>query len=199
MNKSRLEAFSDGVFAIIITIMVLELKMPHGTDWNAIKSVLPSFASYILSFIFIGIYWGNHHHLVHAAHSVDGKMIWANLAQLFWLSLVPPLTAWMADTDFEPIPVAIYGGLLVACGVAFTILSLIIVKSRPSEKEALFHAFRRSNSKGKISTIGYILSIPLAFVHPLISCILFISIALMWIIPDKDVEKFITQESETRK
>ncbi|MEP7236194.1 MAG: TMEM175 family protein [Ignavibacteriota bacterium] len=198
MNKTRLEAFSDGVLAIIITIMVLELKMPHDTSWEAIKSVFPSFGSYVLSFIFIGIYWGNHHHLLHATNRVTAKMIWANLALLFCLSLVPPFTAWMADTNFDPVPVAIYGALLCACGVAFTILAQIVVASRPSDKEEIIKAFRRSQTKGKISTAAYLLAIPLAFVNPMISCFLFIATSFMWIIPDRDVENFVVQRNQAK-
>ena len=192
MNKTRLEAFSDGVLAIIITIMVLELKIPHGTDWEAIKPILPTLGSYILSFVFIGIYWGNHHHLLHTALKVNGKIIWANLHLLFWLSLVPFATMWMGENNFGTVPVAIYGALLVLCGVAFTILSKVIASSWKSETK-LTKVFQQTNSKAKISTILYISSIPLAFVHPLISCLLFITVSAMWIIPNKELEKILDE------
>ena len=191
MNKNRLEAFSDGVLAIIITIMVLEIKMPHGTSWEAIKTVLPSLGSYVLSFLFIGSYWGNHHHLLHTLQKVNGKIIWANLHLLFWLSLVPLGTAWMADNNFDSVSVAIYGALLVACGLAFALLSSIIGRSQRSESE-LSRALEKSKLKIAISSVLYISSIPLAFVHPLISCAIFAIVAVMWIIPNKDVEKALS-------
>jgi len=192
MNKTRLEAFSDGVLAIIITIMVLELKIPHGTDWEAIKAIIPTLGSYILSFVFICIYWGNHHHLLHTANRVNGKIIWANLHLLFWLSLVPFATMWMGENNFGSIPVAIYGGLLVLCGVAFTILSKVIANSWKTETK-LTKVFQQTNSKAMISTVLYVSSIPLAFVHPLISCLFFITVSAMWIIPNKELEKILDE------
>lgn len=192
MNKTRLEAFSDGVLAIIITIMVLEIKMPHGTSWDAMKSILPSLGSYLLSFLVIGIYWGNHHHLLHSLHKVSGKIIWANLDLLFWLSLLPFATKWMADNDFDSASVAIYGGLLVISGLAFSILSNIIAKNQKSDAE-LTKALQKSKMKANISTALYIFSIPLAFVHPAISCTLFAVVALMWIIPNRDLERLLAE------
>ena len=190
MNKTRLEAFSDGVLAILITIMVLELKVPHSTNWDAIKPTLQTLGSYVLSFVFIGIYWGNHHHMFQAAGKINGKIIWANMHLLFWLSLVPFATAWMGENNFDSIPVAIYGALLVFCGVAFNILGSSVEKTRPFQTE-LSIIFKRTNTKGKISTILYLSSIPLAFVHPLISCAIFVTVSLMWIIPNKDVERLL--------
>ena len=192
MNKTRLEAFSDGVLAILITIMVLELKVPHSTNWDAIKPILLTLGSYVLSFVFIGIYWGNHHHLLQTAQTVNGKIIWANMHLLFWLSLIPFATAWMGENNFDAIPVAIYGSLLVCCGAAFNILGKSIEKSRTTPYE-LAKIFQRTNTKGKISTILYLTSIPLAFVQPLISCTIFVVVAIMWIMPNKDLEKLLRE------
>jgi uncharacterized membrane protein len=194
MNKNRLEAFSDGVLAIIITIMVLELKMPRGTDWNSIKLILPTLSSYVLSFVFIGIYWGNHHHLLHTANKVNGKIIWANHHLLFWLSLVPFATMWMGENNFSSVPVAIYGGLLVLCGIAFTILARAIVSSKATVLNDPYKAFHKTDVKAILSTVLYISTIPLAFIEPLISCTIYIIVALMWIIPDKEVEKILSGE-----
>src|SRR5579864_219241 len=155
MNKSRFEAFSDGVLAIIITIMVLELKVPNGTDWNAIKSILPSFGSYLLSFVFIGIYWGNHHHLIHTLHKVNGTIIWANLHLLFWLSLIPFGTRWMAESNFDQVAVAMYGALLVACGFGYGMLSGIIART-PSTEPDLSQILQKSNFKKTVSYILYL-------------------------------------------
>lgn len=192
MNKNRLEAFSDGVMAIIITIMVLELKIPQGADWNSIKPILPTLGSYVLSFVFIGIYWGNHHHLVHTVERVSGKIIWANLHLLFWLSLVPVATNWMGQQGFEPIPVAIYGALLALCGIAFNILGTVIASGRTSE-HPLANVFRGNQKKGRMSELLYIASVPLAFLHPAISYVIFAVVALMWIVPNKDVEKILSE------
>ncbi len=192
MNKARLEAFSDGVLAILITIMVIELKVPHSTNWEAIKPVLLTLGSYVLSFVFIAIYWGNHHHLLQTAQKINGKIIWANMHLLFWLSLIPFATSWMGENNFDSVPVAVYGALLVLCGIAFTILVVLVQKSRqlPSDLAAIF---QQTNMKGKISTLLYLSSIPLAFLHPLISCIIFIIVALMWIMPNKDVERILDE------
>jgi uncharacterized membrane protein len=168
--------------------MVLEIKMPHDTSWEQIKHILPSLGSYLLSFVFIGIYWGNHHHLIHTLHKVNGKIIWANLHLLFWLSLIPIGTAWMADTNFDPIAVAIYGGLLVACGFGYGVLSGIIADA-PSVAPELSKVLHQSQPKKMISYVLYLSSIPLAFVDPAISCTIFAIVGLMWIIPNKDVER----------
>lgn len=193
MNRTRLEAFSDGVLAIIITIMVLELKIPYGTDWNSVKPILPTLGSYVLSFVFIGIYWANHHHLVHTVERVNGKIIWANLHLLFWLSLVPVATGWMGENGFHPVTVAVYGALLVCCGVAYTILGTVIASNRSTEHALGNVVTRQLKTKGVISTIFYLASIPLAFVHPGISCALFAIVSLMWIVPDKEVEKLLSE------
>jgi uncharacterized membrane protein len=188
MTKTRLEAFSDGVIAIIITIMVLELKTPHGTDWVDIKPLIPVFLSYVLSFIMIGIYWGNHHHLLHTVSQVTSGMIWANLHLLFWLSLVPFATAWMGENNFSSTTVAAYAFLLNLCGVAYFILLRVIEKVHPHHKE-LVEPLRKQNRKGTISVIVYTIAIPAAFVHPLISAILFVLVAIMWWIPDRNIER----------
>ncbi len=192
MNKTRLEAFSDGVLAIIITIMVLELKIPHGTDWNSLKPIIPTLGSYVLSFVFIGIYWANHHHLVHTVERVNGKIIWANLHLLFWLSLLPVATGWMGENGFDPVAVAVYGGLCVCCGLAYTILGLTITSSQSTERTMGKVVTEQLKTKGLLSTILYLASIPLAFVHPGISCGLFAVVSLMWIVPDKKLEKILS-------
>src|SRR5215207_10998562 len=158
MTKTRLEAFSDGVLAIIITIMVLELKIPHGTDWTAIKPLIPVALSYVLSFIIIGIYWGNHHHLLHTVTHVNSKMIWANLHLLFWLSLIPFTTAWMGENNFNQTPVAAYALLLALCGMAYFILLRVIEQSHP-HLAALQEPLRKQSRKGKFSLVIYLLAI----------------------------------------
>jgi uncharacterized membrane protein len=193
MNKTRLEAFSDGVLAIIITIMVLELKIPHGTDWNSVMPIFPTHGSYVLSFVFIGIYWGNHHHLVHTVERVNGKIIWANLHLLFWLSLLPVATGWMGENGFDSVAVAVYGALCVCCGLAYTVLGLVIASSRSTEHALGEVVSRQLKTKGVLSTVLYVSSVPLAFVHPGISCALFIIVALMWIVPDRAVEKLLSE------
>src|SRR3982750_2842700 len=188
MTKTRLEAFSDGVLAIIITIMVLELKIPHGTGWDAIEPLIPVAVSYVLMFIIIGIYWGNHHHLLHTVGHVNSKMIWANLHLLFWLSLIPFGTAWMGENNFKSITVAVYAGILDLCGLAYYILLMVVRNSHPNNK-ALLIPLQKQTRKGLISTIGYTIAIPLAFVHPLISGILFLSVAIVWWVPDSNIER----------
>jgi len=193
MNKTRLEAFSDGVIAIIITIMVLELRLPHGTDWYALKELAPVFSSYALSFLFIGIYWGNHHHLLHTVKRVTTGMMWANLNLLFWLSLIPFATAWMGENHFVSFPVATYAVLLLLCGVAFTILQKTIEKTLESNSN-IKHALERVSKKGIFSLIIYITSIPFAYINPVISGMLFVSVSIMWLIPDKSIERAISNE-----
>jgi uncharacterized membrane protein len=188
MTKTRLEAFSDGVLAIIITIMVLELKIPHGTGWEDIKPIFPVAISYVLSFIIIGIYWGNHHHLLHTVNHVNSKMIWANLHLLFWLSLIPFGTAWMGENNFKSITVAVYAGILDLCGLAYFILLLTVRKSHPSNR-SLLAALEKQTGKGTVSTIAYTLAIPAAFIHPLISGIIFVLVAIVWWMPDGNIEK----------
>jgi len=189
MNKSRLEAFSDGVFAIIITIMVLELKVPQGTSLAVMQPLLPVFLCYILSFLFIAIYWGNHHHLMHTVKKINAAIIWSNMHLLFWLSLVPFATGWMGVNNFDRITVAVYGGLLIMNGVAYTMLSKAIKRTHTEETE-LTIAVEKSNVKGLISLVLYGASIPIAlFVHPALSAGLFAVVSIMWIIPSRDIEK----------
>ncbi|MCX6148478.1 MAG: TMEM175 family protein [Candidatus Kapabacteria bacterium] len=188
MNKTRLEAFSDGVIAIIITIMVLEIKIPHSSQWAELYALIPVFISYFMSFMFVGIYWGNHHHLLHSVKQISSGIIWANINLLFWLSLVPFATGWMGENHFESNTVALYGILLLLCGVAFTFLQKSVEKNS-HDIEKLKEAFKNLNKKGIVSTIGYASSIPLAYYNPIISGAIFLTVALMWIIPDKNIEK----------
>lgn len=188
MNKNRIEAFSDGVLAIIITIMVLEFKIPRSSDWSELKQLVPVFESYILSFINIGIYWGNHHHLLHSVKKINGGIIWANLNLLFWLSLIPFVTGWMGENNFASNTVAIYAIVLLFCGGSYTILKKTIEKNAHN-KEALKIAFRKSEKKELVSVVAYSLSVPIAFYFPLISGAIFLLVALMWIIPDKKIEE----------
>jgi uncharacterized membrane protein len=192
MNKTRLEAFSDGVMAIIITIMVLELKIPHGTDWPAVRPLVPVFISYVLSFIIVGIYWGNHHHLLHAVQHVNSKMIWFNMHLLFWLSLLPFGTAWMGENNFSSITVAVYAAILFLCGLAYFFLLKVVEAAQPNN-EALGFALRKQTRKGTFSSIGYLSAIPLAFVHPAISGGIFVLVAVSWWIPDRNIEKSVKE------
>ncbi len=187
MNKSRLEAFSDGVIAIIITIMVLELKAPHGTDVTALGALVPVLLGYAVSFVFVGIYWSNHHHLLHAIKHVNGRVLWANLHLLFWLSLVPFATAWVGETDRAPWPLALYGVVLLMSGVAYSILtrSLISLHGRDS---MLASAVGR-DFKGILSLGLYAAAIPLAFVSSWIAIGLYVLVAIMWLIPDRRIER----------
>ncbi|MEI8086596.1 MAG: TMEM175 family protein [Paludibacter sp.] len=193
MNKNRLEAFSDGVLAIIITIMVLEFKVPHGSDLKQLEELIPVFISYGLSFSYIGIYWGNHHHLLHSVKEVTSVMILSNLNLLFWLSLVPFATAWMGENHFETNTVAMYGVILLLCGAAYYILQKEVEKNS-KDSEALKEAFKMSRKKGNISLVMYVCSIPLAYVHPYISYGIFIISSIMWLIPDKNIEKALKSE-----
>lgn len=193
MNKTRLEAFSDGVLAIIITIMVLEIKIPHSGEWAELKTLIPVFISYMLSFIYIGIYWGNHHHLLHSIKTVSPGIIWGNINLLFWLSLIPFATGWMGENHFAPNTVMTYGVILLLAGVSFTILQKAIEK-HTQDLDALKKAFVNLEKKGIASVIGYFASIPLAYVNPLFSGIIFVAIAILWIIPDKNLEKALTKE-----
>jgi uncharacterized membrane protein len=187
MSKNRMEAFSDGVIAIIITIMVLELKAPRGIDPAALRPLIPVFLSYVLSFVFLGIYWSNHHHLLQAIKHVDGRVLWANLHLLFWLSLIPFATAWMGENRFAPWPVAVYGVVLLLAAIAYFILTraLIALHGRDS---VLGTAVGRDR-KGKISIAIYAAAIPLALADPWISCALYVLVAVLWLIPDRRIEK----------
>jgi len=188
MNKTRLEAFSDGVIAIIITIMVLELKLPAGDTFEVLREVFPQFMSYLLSFIFIGIYWGNHHHLLHTVQRVSSGIIWANLNLLFWLSLVPIATGWMGANHFAPNAVAIYAALLAACGFAYFILQRLIVKCHDFNP-AMLKAMGKQSLKGIVSQVSYLSAIPLAYLNPFISVALFVFVAALWIVPDRNIER----------
>src|SRR3954447_5523216 len=185
MNKGRLEAFSDGVFAVIITIMVLELRVPHGDGWTAARPLLPVFFTYILSYVFLGIYWNNHHHLLHASDRIDGTVLWANLHLLFWLSLVPFVTGWMGENHFAALPTAVYGCVLLMAGVAFLILELRLLRAGNQRLAAALG----SDRKGKISAVLYLVAIPLAFVNQAVSDVIYVCVALVWLVPDSRIER----------
>jgi len=187
MNKGRLEAFSDGVLAVIITIMVLELKRPDGPTYHDILLILPSVGTYLISFIFIGIYWNNHHHLLHSRMRVSGAVLWANLHLLFWLSLVPPVTAWLAMYGFQPLLVAIYAFLQLMAGLAYFVLGRMLVSANGPDSE-LARAIGK-DFKGKISVVAYALAIGLAWVSPLASCAIIVGVALYWLVPDRRIER----------
>jgi uncharacterized membrane protein len=191
MGRGRLEAFSDGVLAII-TIMVLELKVPHGADLGALGPLLPVFLSYVLSFIFIGIYWSNHHHLFHAVRHVDGRILWANLHLLFWLSLIPFVTGWMGENHFAAWPVALYGTVLLSAAIAYLILTRILV-SYHGRDSALATAVGK-DFKGKVSVVCYSVAIPLAFVNAWLACGLYV-LVVMWLIPDRRIERELTERT----
>jgi uncharacterized membrane protein len=193
MGKGRLEAFSDGVFAILITIMVLELKVPQGDTPAALIPLVPIFLSYVLSFIFLGIYWNNHHHMLHLTERVTGGILWANLHLLFWLSLVPFATGWMGQNHFAAAPTALYGVPLFMAGVAYLILQQMIVRSQGSDS-ALAEALG-SDSKGKISSVLYLLAIGSAFVNQWIADFLYVFIAAIWVIPDRRIERVVNRRA----
>jgi uncharacterized membrane protein len=197
MNKSRLEAFSDGVLAIIVTIMVLELKVPHTTDFHALIDLIPVFISYLLSFVFLGIYWGNHHHLMHTVHHVNSKIIWANLHLLFWLSLIPFATAWMGENSFRGLPVACYGLLLLLCAIAYFILQKAIARHY-THSTRMIEALAKQQKKGYISLVLYLVAVPTALYFPRIAALLYLIVAIMWVIPDKNIEK-VFEGGETIK
>jgi len=190
MTKSRLEAFSDGVIAIIITIMVLELKVPHDTSWQALQQLWPVFLSYVVSFIMLGIYWGNHHHLFHHIKEVKSGVLWANLHLLFWLSLIPFATAWMGENHFEETTVALYALVANLCGVAYYILLVNIKKCNPGNT-AMLYVLQKQTRKGIISCLFYTAAIPVAFLHTAVAGALIIIVAVMWLIPDRNIERSI--------
>jgi uncharacterized membrane protein len=189
MQKNRLEAFSDGVLAIIITIMVLELKVPHGADWETLRPLLPVFLSYVLSFVYVGIYWNNHHHMLHSVGRVTGGMLWANLHLLFWLSLFPFTTGWMGENHFVALPTAVYGAVLFMAAIAYYILQLTIM-AQQGPQGALATALGR-DWKGKSSPVIYLVAIPLAFFSPKLSNALFVLVALLWLVPDRRIERHL--------
>jgi uncharacterized membrane protein len=186
MKTTRVEAFSDGVIAILITIMVLELKVPHGSDWASVKQTVFTLLMYLLSFVFLGIYWSNHHHMFHATVRVSGSVLWANLHLMFWLSLVPFTTTWMGESHFASLPTALYGVVLLASAVAYTILQARIIAVEGAQSQ-LARAVG-ADVKGKVSIVLYLLGILLAFVHPLIADALYATVALIWLIPDRRIE-----------
>jgi uncharacterized membrane protein len=189
MNKNRLEAFSDGVIAIIITIMVLEMKVPHGTDFQALRGLAPVFSSYVLSFIYLGIYWNNHHHMLHVTHRVTGGILWANLHLLFWLSLVPFVTGWMGENHFAPIPTALYGVVLLMAACAYWILQRAIVAKQGHD--SLLARAMGNDLKGNFSPVLYVVAILAAFYHQWISGALYVAVALMWLVPDRRIERAV--------
>ncbi|MFL5249286.1 MAG: TMEM175 family protein [Myxococcales bacterium] len=192
MHKGRLEAFSDGVIAILITIMVLELKIPHGDDLRALGPLVPVFLTYVLSYVYLGIYWNNHHHMLHVTRRVTGGILWANLHLLFWLSLTPFTTAWMGETHFAAVPSAVYGAVLLACAISYYVLQLTIIRSQGPH--LVLAAAVGGDKKGKLSPVIYLIAVLAAFVHPGISGALYVLVALIWLIPDKRIERVLAAQ-----
>lgn len=191
MTRGRLEAFSDGVIAIIITIMVLELRVPHDASWRSLIPIAPVFLSYVLSFVFVGIYWSNHHHLLQVVERVNGGVLWANLHLLFWLSLTPFVTAWMGENKFAAVPVSLYGGVLLGAAIAYFVLarSLLAIHA----PDSLLAIALGADFKGKVSVVIYLMAIPLAFVRSWAACLLYVLVAVMWLVPDRRIEKTIAR------
>ncbi|MCI0707393.1 MAG: TMEM175 family protein [Ignavibacteriae bacterium] len=196
MSKSRMEAFSDGVLAIIITIMVLEMKVPHGTDLSALMPILPVFLSYVLSFVYLAIYWNNHHHMLQMCQRVNGKVLWANLHLLFWLSLFPFITGWVGENSFAPTPTALYGVVLLMAAMAYYILQRTIIAGQ-GENSLLARAVG-NDLKGKASPILYAAGILLAFVNHWIANGIYVFVALMWLIPDKRIERTLASRGDSQ-
>ena len=197
MKTTRLEAFSDGVLAIVLTIMVLELRAPHETTLAGLRPLLPVFGSYVLSFAFVGIYWNNHHHLLYVTERVDGRVLWANLHLLFWLSLIPFATAWMGENGFASVPVALYGAVLLMCGIAFMLLVRAIVAMPHANRE--IEAAAGAGGKRWLSIAAYALAVPLAlFVHPAAAGALYVAVAGMWFVPDRRIERTVADEEDAR-
>jgi len=187
MTKGRMEAFSDAVIAILITIMVLEMKVPHADTLEALKPMAPIFISYVLSFVYLAIYWNNHHHMLHAAHKISGTVLWANTHLLFWLSLIPFVTGWMGENNFTTIPVALYGVVLLMAGIAYYLLAHCLTSLHGKDSE--FANALGSDRKGKVSVIMYVVGIGLCFLQPLLGFLVYSLVALMWFIPDRRFEK----------
>jgi TMEM175 potassium channel family protein len=186
MSKGRLEAFSDGVIAILITVMVLELKVPHGTDFAALRETMPVLLTYVLSFVFLGIYWNNHHHMLQLTDRINGGILWANLHLLFWLSLVPYVTSWMGENHYAALPTATYGAVLLLSGVAYYILEIALIAAQgPGSR---LRQAVGADTKAKLSVLLYASAIPLAFVNEAISDVIYASVALMWLVPDRRIE-----------
>lgn len=192
MTKNRLETFSDGVIAILITIMVLELKVPHEAGLSALRPLVPVFLSYVLSFIYLGIYWNNHHHLFQAVEQIKGGALWANSHLLFWLSLIPFATAWMGENQFAPLPVALYGVSLFCCAMAYWMLVRVLI-SHHEKNSALSRAIG-SDRKGKISLVCYLAAIPVAFFNTWVACAVYVGVAILWLVPDRRIEDTIVTE-----
>jgi len=197
VKKGRLEAFSDGVLAIIITIMVLEMKVPHGSDLSSLRFLGPTFLSYVLSFVYVGIYWNNHHHMLAVTEHIDGNVLWANLHLLFWLSLFPFSTGWMGENHFAVWPVAVYGFVLGMAAIAYYILSRTLI-SRHGKDSALARALGR-DFKGRLSVVVYAAATPLAFVSRWIAVALYVLVAVMWLVPDRRLEKVVVQQSSSEQ
>ena len=192
MGKNRMEAFSDGVIAVLITIMVLEMKVPHGESLAALAPVLPVLLSYVLSFVYIGIYWNNHHHMLHAVHQISGPILWANLHLLFWLSLVPFTTGWMGENHFAPLPTALYGAVLLMAAIAYWLLQRLIIASQGPD--SLLRRAVGGDWKGKLSPLAYLAAIPLAFWEGRLSLALYVLVAAIWFVPDRRIERALPHE-----
>ncbi len=197
MSKGRLEAFSDGVIAILITIMVLELKAPHGGELAALAPLLPVFLSYVLSFVYLGIYWNNHHHLFQAVRHVTGPVLWANLHLLFWLSLVPITTAWMGDNHFAPVPVAVYGAVLLCAAVAYFVLVRALLAHH--ERDSALARAIGDDTKGKVSVVLYAVAIASALRLPALACGLYVAVAVIWLVPDRRIENALRHAEDLRQ
>lgn len=193
MSKSRLEAFSDGVLAVIITIMVLELKVPHGIDTSALAPLVPVFLVYVLSFVMLAIYWNNHHHLMHAVEYVTGGTLWANMHLLFWLSLFPFVMGWMGENHFAPIPVAAFGIVQLGAAIAYFILTRVLLATHPTD--SLLVRGLGKDLKGKLSAVAYAAAVPLAFLHSALALAIYVAIALVWLVPDRRFERLISEQS----
>jgi uncharacterized membrane protein len=195
MEKNRIEAFSDGVIAIIITIMVLELKVPHGEDLDALVPLIPVFLSYVLSFIYVGIYWNNHHHMLHAVQRVTGPILWANLHLLFWLSLFPFVTGWMGENHFTTAPTALYGVVMFMAAIAYYILQSVIIAEHGHDSKLAKSIGR--DFKGKISPVLYVTAIGMAYVEPWISCAIYVLVAFLWFIPDRRIARVVDESGSS--
>jgi len=191
MDKNRLEAFSDGVLAIIITIMVLEMKAPHGTDLSSLRPLVSVFLSYILSFVYLGIYWNNHHHMLHITERVSGPILWANLHLLFWLSLIPFVTRWMGENHFASAPTAIYGFVLLMAAIAYWVLQRMIMANQG--RDSLLAVAVGKDFKGKLSPVLYLIAIPSAFIHQWIAGAIYVLVALIWLVPDPRIERVLSR------
>jgi uncharacterized membrane protein len=192
MSKGRLEAFSDGVIAIIITIMVLEMKVPHGADMAALRPLVPVFISYVLSYVMIGIYWNNHHHLFHAVERVNGNILWGNLHLLFWLSQVPFATGWMGENHFAAFPTALYGGVMLMAGVAYYFLVRAILANHGRDSRIATAVGR--DFKGKVSVLLYLVALPMAFINRWVACAIYALVALVWFVPDQRIERRLAKD-----